>query len=164
MKRTLTILILSALSFLTASALAVDLKKLNLDHASVIGPTIETETLVKAEGKGSVKITTRWPATVCLGEVGDLEVENATLIYNAKVKSDLKGTAYLEMWAQVGSNQYFSRGMNDMVNQRSEWKTIQTPFAFQKGQKPEKIALNLVINGTGTVWVDDIVLSKESLR
>lgn len=26
-----------------------------------------------------------------------------------------------------------------------------------------KVTLNVVINGTGTVWVDDIVLSKESL-
>jgi hypothetical protein len=54
--------------------------------------------------------------------------------------------------------------MNDPVKGKSDWKTIQTPFMFQKGQKPDKVTLNIVINGKGTVWVDDIVLSKEALK
>jgi len=41
--------------------------------------------------------------------------------------------------------------------------SIQTPFMFQKGQIPETDTLNLVINGTGTVWNDDVVLSREPL-
>jgi hypothetical protein len=28
----------------------------------------------------------------------------------------------------------------------------------EKGQSPDKITLNIVIDGKGTVWVDDIVL------
>jgi hypothetical protein len=35
---------------------------------------------------------------------------------------------------------------------------------FKKGQKPDKITLNLVINGNGTVWIDDVVLSGEPLK
>jgi hypothetical protein len=119
---------------------------------------------VKAEGKGSIKITTQWPTTICLGEVASLNVENAKLVYKAKVKSDLEGTAFLEMWAHVGGGQYFSRGMDDAVRQKTDWKVIQTPFLFQKGQRPDKVTLNLVINGKGTVWIDDIVLSKEPLK
>jgi len=162
MKRTLSILAL--LAMIISSAYAQELKKLNLEDASAIGTTIQTDTQVKAEGKGSIKITTRWPTTICLGEVTGLEVENAKLVYKAKVKSDLDGTAFLEMWAHVGGGQYFSRGMNDVVTQKTDWKTIQTPFLFQKGQKPDKVTLNLVINGKGTVWIDDIVLSKEPLK
>jgi hypothetical protein len=162
MKRTLSILPLLAL--LVSSAYAQDLKKLNLDDASAIGTTIQTDTQVKAEGKGSIKITTRWPTTICLGEVASLDIENAKLVYKAKVKSDLDGTAFLEMWAHVGGGQYFSRGMNDVVTQKTDWKIIQTPFLFQKGQKPDKVTLNLVINGRGTVWIDDIVLSEEPLK
>ena len=101
---------------------------------------------------------------MCLGEVDGLNVENATLMYTAKVKSELEGSAYLEMWAHVGGGQYFSRGMNDLVTGNSDWKSIQTPFMFQKGQKPDKVVLNLVINGTGSVWIDDIVLSKVPLN
>lgn len=35
---------------------------------------------------------------------------------------------------------------------------------FQKGQDADKVTLNLLINGKGTAWIDDIVLSKEPLK
>ena len=153
-----------ALVLIAGSAYAEDLKKLSLDDASAIGTTIQADTQVKAEGKVSIKITTQWPTTICLGEASGLNIENAKLLYKAKVKSDLDGSAFLEMWVQVGSGQYFSRGMNDQVGQKTDWKIIQTPFFFQKGQRPGKVTLNLVINGKGTVWIDDVVLSKEPLQ
>jgi hypothetical protein len=161
MKRTL--MIFAVLALVANSTHAEDLKKLNLDDASAIGTTIQTDTQVKAEGKSSIKITTRWPTTICLGEVAGPDVAGARLVYKARVKSDLDGTAFLEMWAHVGGGQYFSRGLNDVVKQKTDWKIIQTPFVFQKGQKPGKVTLNVVINGKGTVWIDDIVLSKEPL-
>jgi hypothetical protein len=145
-------------------AQAQELKKLSLDDASMIGLTIQTDEKVKTEGRASLKITTAWPTTVCLGEVSGLSVEEAKLVYKATVKTELDGDAFLEMWVQVGTGQYFSKGLNDPVKGVSDWKAIQTPFTFQKGQKPDKVTLNLVITGRGTVWVDDIVLSKEPLR
>jgi hypothetical protein len=162
MKPIVSIFLVMAL--VASSGYAEELKKLGLDDASAIGTTIQSDSQVKAEGKGSIKITTQWPTTICLGEVTGLNVENAKLVYAAKVKSDLQGSAFLEIWAHVGGGQYFSRGMNDPVSQKSDWKTIQTPFMFQKGQKPDKLTLNLIINGKGTVWVDDVVLSKEPLK
>jgi len=162
MKRSL--MIFTVLALVATPIHAADLKKLSLDDASAIGTTIQTDTQVKAEGKSSIKITTRWPTTICLGEVASPDVENAKLLYKAKVKSDLDGSAYLEIWAHVGGGQYFSKGMNDVVSQKTDWKVIQTPFLFQKGQRPDKVTLNLVINGKGTVWIDDIVLSKEPLK
>lgn len=143
---------------------AGELRKLSLDDISSVSPSIQTDDNVKIEGKSSVKITTQWPTTVCLGEITDLDIENAKLVYTASLKTELNGNAFLEMWAHVDGGQYFSRGMNDAVDQKTEWKKIQAPFMFQKGQKPEKITLNLVINGIGTVWIDDIVLSKEPLE
>lgn len=144
--------------------LAEDLKRLSLDNASAVTPRIETDAKVKAEGRSSVKITTQWPTTVCLAEVAGLNVENAKLLYTARVKSELAGTAYLEMWAHIGGNAYYSRGMNSTITGAADWKAIHTPFTFQQGQKPDKVTLNLVINGKGTVWIDDIVLSKEPLK
>jgi len=158
------LLSLVVLLLIGGPALAQDLKRISLDDASAMGLQIQCDSAVKAEGKASIKITTKWPTTVCLAEVNGPEVEDAKLIYKAKVKSDLQGTAFLEMWAHVGGGQYFSKGMNDPIQGKSDWKTIQTPFMFQKGQKPAKVTLNIVINGTGTVWVDDIVLSKGPLK
>ena len=139
---------------------AEDLIKLNLDDVSSLGLTIEGDDQVKVEGRGSIKISTRHPTTVCLGEVTGLDLENSTLNYSARVKSQLNGTALLEMWVQVDGGRYFSRGLNSTIKGNSDWQLIQTPFIFQKGQNPDRITLNLIINGTGTIWVDDIVLSK----
>lgn len=144
--------------------MAEDLQRLSLDDASAIGTTIETDAEVKASGTGSIRITTKHPTTICLGEVAGLDAENAKLIYQAKVKSELEGVAFLEMWAHVGGGQYFSRGLNDPIQGTSDWTALQTPFIFQKGQNPDKIILNIVINGSGTVWVDDVVLSKAPLN
>jgi hypothetical protein len=149
---------------LSRQVFAEDLKRLSLDDASTIGLRIETDAAEKTEGKASIKITTQWPTTVCLGEISGLDVENARLLYRAKVKSSLEGSAYLELWAHVGTGQYFSRGMDSTVTGKEGWKSIQTPFLLQKGQKADKVTLNVVINGKGTVWIDDLVLSREPLK
>mgnify|MGYP001823040710 CR=1 FL=1 len=162
MKRLLTIVIILAL--VSGMAMAEDLIKLSLDDATSIGTTIQTDSEVKTEGQSSVRITTKHSTTVCLGEVIGLNVEDARLLYTAKVKSDLDGVAFLEMWVHVGGGQYFSRGMTDPIKGKSDWMSIQTPFMFQKGQNPDVVILNLVINGKGTVWIDDVVLSKAALK
>ena len=162
MTHTLIVSIVTWLAY--HSAAAEELKKLALDGASVVSPRITSDSEVKTEGKASLKIETAWPTTVCLGEVKDLDIENARLIYQAKLKSELsEGAAYLEMWAHVGDGQYVSRGLDNPITGRTDWKTVQTPFLFQAGQRPEKVTLNLVINGKGTVWVDDVKLSKAPL-
>lgn len=162
MKRALTIV--AVLSLLYSAGRADELKKMNLDDASALGTTIQTDLNVKAEGRGSVRISTQFPTTVCIGEVGGLAIENSRLVYSAKVKSDLSGSAYLEMWAYIGTGRYFSRGLDDPVKGKSDWRSIRTPFIFQQGQNPKKVVLNLVINGQGTVWIDDVVLSKVPLN
>ena len=162
MKRTLAILVVLVL--ISTPVIAEDLKNLSIDDASLASPWIQTDPTIKTEGKSSIKITTKWPTTVYLGEVTGLNIENAKLIYKADVKSDLEGVAFLEMWVHIEGGQYFSKGMNDPVSGKSDWKLIKTPFIFQMGQKPDKITLNIVINGKGTVWIDNIVLSKEPLK
>lgn len=164
MKITFTLIPVMLLMALVAHA--ENLKKLSLDDPSAASPKIVDDAKVKVEGASSIRITTQWPTTVCLGEVAGLDIENAKLIYAAKVKTELEGngTAFLELWAHLGGGQFFSKGINDPVSGKSDWKTIQTPFMFQKGQKPDKVTLNIVINGKGTVWIDDVVLSKAPLK
>jgi hypothetical protein len=145
---------------------SVVLKKVSLDDASSIGMKIEADTKIKVEGKASIKITTKWPTSICLGEVNDVNVENERLIYQAQVKSNLNdaGNAYLELWAYVKGGKYFSRGLDSTVVGQTDWKTLNTPFIFLTGQKPDRIVLNVIINGYGTLWIDDIVLSKQPLE
>lgn len=169
MKRKMSVIALlcsAALLFSAAAAGADILKKLSLDDPGETSPKIEADTVVTAEGDASLRIISRWPVTVCLGEVAGLDIENVTLVYSAQVKTRLEGagSAFLEMWAHVDGGQYFSRGMDDTVGRESDWKTIRTRFTLQKGQTPEKITLNLVINGKGTVWIDDVNLAADPLK
>jgi hypothetical protein len=150
---------------LGAPARAAEIKRLNLDDANALGTIVSADQMVKFEGKGSIRIFTKWPTTICLGQISGLNLDNAKLVYQAKVKSEgLEGTAFLEMWCQVGAGQYFSRGLNSTVTGTKTWQTLSTPFRLQKGQKAQKATLNLVINGKGTVWIDDIQLLKQPLN
>jgi hypothetical protein len=89
-------------------------------------------------------------------------VDNSRLLYQARVKSqDLQGAAFLEMWCLVGGSDYFSRGMDSVVTGTMDWKKLETPFILQSGQWAEEVTLNIVVNGKGTVWIDDVRLWSE---
>jgi hypothetical protein len=44
------------------------------------------------------------------------------------------------------------------------WTSVETPFFLKKGEKPDNVKLNVVVDGTGTVWIDDIKLMKGPLQ
>ena len=143
---------------------ASEVLTLNLDSSDALGTIVSVDQNVKFEGKGSIRVSTKWPTTICLGQISGLNIENTRLVYQARVKSeDLEGDAFLEMWCKVGSGQYFSRGLTSTISGTKDWQTIRTAFILNKGQKAQTVTLNLVINGLGTVWVDDIQLAEKSL-
>lgn len=165
MKRLIGLVVSVALALSVGHpASAQDLKKLSLDDASSIGLKLRADPAVKVEGSASLRIETPWPTSVCLGEVSGVDVEAAQLLFRARVKTELDGEAFLEMWVHIAGGQYFSRGLNDSVKGRSDWRAVQTPFIFQKGQRPDKVTLNIIVNGKGAVWVDDVVLTKAPLK
>ena len=150
---------------LPSQTFAEEIKKLSLDENASLGTSIVTDPKMKTEGNASVRISTLWPTTICLGEFSGLNIDNTKIVYEAKVRSEgLEGTAFLEMWCHVAGGQYFSRGMNSVVTGTTDWKKLETTFFLQPGQKAERVTLNIVINGKGAVWVDDVRLLKEPLK
>lgn len=139
---------------------------LSLDDASALGTVIVNDTVVKAEGAAAVKVTTIWPVVINLGEIDVLGLEGGELIYQAQVRSrKLVGTAFLEMWIHYAeSGPFFSRGLDHMVSKSTPWQTMETAFTLVPGHKPEKVTLNLAINGAGEVWIDDIRLLHRPLE
>ena len=121
---------------------------------------------ISSDRKGSLRITATEPAIVRLFEVGDIDVENARLIYQAKVRTEnVEGKVYLEMWCHFpGKGEFFSRGLQTPLTGTTEWTTEETPFFLQKGENPDNVKLNLVIDGKGTAWIDDIRLLKAPLQ
>jgi hypothetical protein len=128
---------------------------------------LEFDSVISSDGKGSLKMTTGSleKKTFRLLETGPVHVENRTLVYAAKLKSDLSsGRAYLEMWCDIpGKGEFFSRGLAQPISGTTQWTHAQIPFRLEAGQAPENVKLNLVVEGTGTVWIDDIKLLSNPL-
>ena len=126
---------------------------------------IQLDNSISSDGNGSIKIETTNPVTIILFDIKDIRVEDTQLIYEAKIKSEnLSGQAYLEMWcAFKEKGEFFSRGFDTAIAGTTDWKTIGTFFLLKKNEMPDQIRLNLIVNGVGTVWIDDIHLSKSQL-
>ena len=120
---------------------------------------------VSSDGKGSLRIAASGPTMVRLFEIGDIDIDNARLLYQAKLRTEgMSGQVYLEMWCHFpGKGDFFSRGLQSPITGTTNWTTEETSFFLKKGEKPDMIKLNLVINGKGTVWIDDVRLLKGPL-
>lgn len=121
---------------------------------------------ITTDGNGSLRITTKQPTTIRLYETGDIDVENARLTYQAKVRTeDMQGKVYVEMWCQfTGKGEFFSRGLSSPLGGTTDWSALETPFFLNKGENPDNVKLNLVVEGKGTVWIDDVHLFKGPLQ
>ncbi|UCE64962.1 MAG: hypothetical protein JSU85_08735 [Candidatus Zixiibacteriota bacterium] len=127
---------------------------------------VEVDRDVSSDGNGSIKIVAPESTTVRLYEAGDIDIENVRLAYQAKIRAEnVIGQAFLEMWCVFeGKGEFFSRGLRTLVTSDTDWKDTETMFYLKAGENPDNIKLNLVINGSGTVWIDDIKLVKHPLR
>jgi hypothetical protein len=145
-----------------------ELKQYSLDSTEGVltqsGVTIDRQ--ISSDGNGSLRIEATKPTTIRLFETGDIDIEEASLIYQAHVRTEnVEGQVYLEMWCHIaGLGDCFSRGLDRPLTGSTEWVTEDTPFFLEAGQNPDNVKLNLVINGKGTVWIDDIRLLKGPLK
>lgn len=172
-KRTFAIFLFTALFFIVVgcskpSTQMVEIKKFPIDtmEGIITQSGVEIDKTVSNDGNGSLKITATEPTVVRLFEVGDVDVENAKLIYQAKVRTEsVEGPVYLEMWCHFpGKGEFFSRGLQEPITGTTNWSTEGTPFFLQKGENPDNVKLNLVIDGKGTAWIDDIRLVKGPIK
>lgn len=121
---------------------------------------VEFDTEVTSDGDGSLRLVATEPTTFRLFEFDDIDVEDARLIYRARLRTEgVKGRAYLEMWCGFpGLGEYFSRALEAPLTGSVEWTTQEAPFFLEPGQNPERVKLNVVVEGSGTVWIDEIAL------
>ena len=164
-------LMLASIAFLPACSKTADIKVLKRFPLDDVSEVITKESVLidintASDQKGSLKISASVPTVIKLFETGRLDVDNARLVYQARLRSaDLKGKAYLEMLVDFpNGREFFSRGFNSPISGNVEWTTESIPFFLEKDQKPENVKLNLVVDGTGTIWVDDVRLLKVPLK
>ena len=124
------------------------------------------DTAVTTDTVGSARLDATEPIAVTLLELTDLDAQNATLTFEARLRSqDLEGLAHLEMEVYLPEQEAPIRtpGLGRMVSGSTEWGVATTSFYFQPTQQPVAVRLNLVVDGAGTVWVDEVRLLRTPL-
>ncbi len=124
------------------------------------------DTVITSDGNGSLLIDAKGKMVVRLFEIEDPDVENARIIYQAKLRTkELDGDAYLEILCDFkGLGTFFGRGLDNYLTWTTQWSTVQTSFLYNEDENPTLIKLNLIITGPGKVWIDDIRLQKGPLN
>jgi hypothetical protein len=126
---------------------------------------VEVDRQVKADGAGSLKITVTEPSIIRLFETGPLDADDAALVYRASLRTEnAQGNVYLEMWCRFpGKGEFFSRGLDSPLRGSVDWTTLETAFFLKPGDIPDNVKLNVVSEGPGIIWIDDIRLIKRTL-
>lgn len=104
--------------------------------------------------------------TIRLFEVENPQVENCMLTYAAELGCEsVSGQCYLEMWCRVpGKGEFFSKGLHNPLKGSRDWASYEIPFYLKRGQSPDLVKLNVVIEGGGKVWIRNIELTYTPLE
>jgi hypothetical protein len=130
------------------------------------GATVSFDPSQSVDGNGSVRIDyeSAEPRSLVLYEVPNPGMENGTVWYEASLRAEnLKSIAYLEMWCDFGEGQYFSRGLDQVVQGDTGWEHSRIPFMLKADEVPKRFLLGVRMEGPGTVWLDDIRLTTAPL-
>jgi len=142
----------------------VELKRFPLDSLEgvITQSAVEIDSQVRKEGQGSLRLTVTEPSVIRLFETEDIDIEDAALIYQAKLRTEgAQGNVYLEMWCTFeGKGDFFSRGLQAPLKGTTDWVTEEIPFFLKKGENPNNVKLNVVSEGPAAIWIDDIRLLK----
>ena len=162
------VMVLVGMSCSKPSQQVTEIKKFPIENMEgvITQSGVQFDKEISSDGNGSLRITATEPTVVRLFELGDIDVEDARLVYQAKVRTEgVEGQVYLEMWCHFpGKGEFFSRGLQTPLTGTTNWTAEETPFFLKKGENPDNVKLNLVINGKGIAWIDDIRLLKGPLQ
>jgi hypothetical protein len=134
-----------------------------LDSARSVAaqPSLTFDPEKSADGRGAFRIDASGERTVV--QIADVPIDAPKLprlSYRAKLRGEqIAGRAYLEMWVTVKDDgEVFSRALHSQLSGTSEWSTHETSFFLEQDQVPTRAKLNVVVEGSGTVWVDAVTL------
>ena len=146
----------------------IELKSFPLDNTEglIIQSGITIDKQISSDGNGSLRIEAKDITTIRMFETGNIDVENARLICRARLRTEnLKGRVYISMGCYFPRGEHYSsKALAGALTGTTDWTTQETFFLLKKGEKPDNVRLELIINGEGTVWIDDIRLLKGILN
>lgn len=168
MKRLLAIVLLAILVVAAAAPAlrAADAERVLLERALDASSDVMDAaafTVESTAGGGALRLeSTAAKAVYRLAETplsGPLFPEGgATITFRLRVKTEkLAGRVYQEMLLTFpGKGEFFSRGLAAPMTGTSDWKELSIPFQLKAGENPAKLACNLVVEGAGAIWIDQL--------
>ncbi len=143
------------------------------DTAQIITQSgVEIDRSNETGGSGLLLIDAGEPMTVELFELDEQDFGSRRLTYRAQIRSqdltateDSRGISYLELLAKFpDGEELVSRGPRVPVSGTQDWTAAKAVLYLDKEGAPESVKLNLVVEGRGKVWIDDIKLEAIPLR
>jgi hypothetical protein len=115
------------------------------------------------DGNGAISVRAYDSGTYELVDAGDVDVEEAQLVFRAKMKTrKVEGAVFLEIACDVpGFGRSTIQGLQYSLSGTRHWTDVEARFPLRKGENPSNVRLNLVFDGQGKAWVDDIRLYRE---
>jgi hypothetical protein len=116
---------------------------------------------VSQDGGGSLRVQTSQGGRLRLYRLDDLGLVQGEVAFTGFLRSrGLSGRAVLEMWCRPAEGEAaFVRGYGSAVTGDSEWAPQEVRFSNPAlCRNPVSIELNVLIEGAGTVWIDDLRL------
>jgi hypothetical protein len=120
---------------------------------------------ISYSGNGAIRINATGATVIRLAEGQPQDAEGVVLMYRGHVRTaNLMGRTYLEMSCTIaGKTESLSTAPADPVTGTTDWVRQEAQLSLDKGQRAQTVRLNLVIQGRGIVWVDNIVLAQSLL-
>lgn len=128
---------------------------------------------ISSDGDGSYLINSKGKSVVTLYTLENPEIGNTRAVYRAMLRTeDLEsagsgsdGIAYLEMLVALPDGiELVSRGPRVPPSGTSGWTAAETFVYLDSGQQPKSVKLNMVVDGVGKVWIDDVTFRTRPLR
>jgi hypothetical protein len=116
---------------------------------------------VSQDGGGSLRVQAERGGRLRLYRLDDLDLVQGAVAFTGFLRSrDLSGRAVLEMWCRPSAGEpAFVRGYGSAVSGNAEWTPQEVRFSNPElCRNPVSIELNVLIEGPGTVWIDDLRL------
>ncbi|QIF00691.1 hypothetical protein [Roseimicrobium sp. ORNL1] len=155
--------LVSVLVLTSTSISAVELGSFPCNDLSQVKTLVTVDKSVTADGNGSLKVAAAQNAVITIADQKNLRVEKGeTLWCILKVKCEgVSQRAFLEMWCEVAEGKRaFSKGLNQAMQGSAEWYEIRLPMMVNDDFTVNRALVNVVIEGSGTVWVDQITFQK----
>ncbi len=139
---------------------------LNNQDYVIVSENVFFDKDISSDNHGSLRIEAEKPTIIPIIKVTDLKIDNTRLIFSAKIRTQqIIGQVYLEMICNLPEqNSLSATAQATLLSGSSDWKEQAASIDLQKNQVPDSLILNLVINGRGLVWIDDIKLSSAPLN